>query len=361
MAALAQIRPAWVMSRSQDLIWLQGSVIAGLVLLAAFLALPALGQGDYTAAHPAVWLLLFWGVVFDGTHVMATYARTYFAPDEASKAALPGRKSFLWLALGPAVAVVDHALFTQQPSVVGQAGALFGVFLALAYLWAYYHLIRQHYGFLALYRRKEGRTPSLTAPDAMFLWVGSAYPFLKFNLTDAYKTSGLPVLIPDAWLPAMRSLLDAGFTLAMLAILVAWFLRARREDEQPGPRHLFLLIVVAFSNLTFALLDNLLVITAVLTIFHNLQYHRIVWQYERGHARLPMGSIVVYAAAGLVFGLLWYGPRVMGVALAGSDLWRNVLVGLGWGVAFHHYYIDARIWRMRKQPVVGAALDRGAA
>src|SRR5450432_3153382 len=145
------------MSRSQDLIWLQGSVIAGLVLLAAFLALPELGPGDYNAAHPAVWLLLFWGVVFDGTHVMATYARTYFAPDAASKAALPGGASFLWLLLGPAVAVVDHAFFAQTPSVVGRAGTLFGVFLALAYLWAYYHLIRQHYGFLALYRRKEGR------------------------------------------------------------------------------------------------------------------------------------------------------------------------------------------------------------
>ena len=129
-----------------------------------------------------------------------------------------------------------------------------------------------------------------------------------------------------------------------------------QEDLQD----LFLLIVVAFSNLTFALLDNLLVITAVLTIFHNLQYHRIVWQYERGHQRMPMGSLGLYAIACLGFGALWYAPRVMGVALAESDLLRNVLVGLGWGVAFHHYYIDARIWRVRRQPVVAAALDRGA-
>jgi hypothetical protein len=52
---------------------------------------------------------------------------------------------------------------------------------------------------------------------------------------------------------------------------------------------------------------------------------------------------------------------VLGVASAENDLWRNVLVGLGWGVAFHHYYIDARIWRVRRQPTVGAALDKGAA
>ena len=40
---------------------------------------------------------------------------------------------------------------------------------------------------------------------------------------------------------------------------------------------------------------------------------------------------------------------------------RNVLLGLGWGVALHHYYVDGRIWRVRKQAQVGAALDRGAA
>ena len=73
-----------------------------------------------------------------------------------------------------------------------------------------------------------------------------------------------------------------------------------------------------------------------------------------------MRSIARYAAAGLSFGVIWYGPRVLGVAVAENDLWRNVLVGLGWSVAFHHYYIDARIWRLRRQPTVEQALNRGA-
>ena len=361
MATAEQGTRVWVVSRSQDLLWFQGSAIAGILLLVAFLALPKLDQHNYSVLHPAVWLLLFWGVIFDGSHVMATYARTYFAADAPSKAALPGSASFAWLLLGPAVAVLDYYFCTPYPSVVGYSGWLFGGFLALAYVWAYYHLIRQHYGFLSLYRRKEGNVPSLTSPDALFLWIGSAYPFLRFNLTDAYKTSGLPVLVPDPWLAPLRLSLDVAAVLALIVVLSWWFHRARLENERLGPKHLFLAIVVAFSNLTFALLGNLLVITAVLTIFHNLQYHRIVWQYERGHQRVPMGSIALYAAAGIAFGLAWYAPRVMGVALVEGDLWRNVLIGLGWGVAFHHYYIDARIWRMRRQPVVGAALDRGAA
>jgi hypothetical protein len=360
MQTAASTASPWIVSRSQDLAWFQGSALAGLALMGAFLALPPLGAGNYTAAQPAVWLLLFWGVVFDGTHVMATYARTYFAPDERSKAALPGAASFLWLALGPVVAIVDSALFYQAPSVTGRSGALFNVFLAAAYLWAYYHLIRQHYGFLCLYRRKQGEPSSLSSPDALFLWAGCAYPFLRYTLGDDYKASGLPVLTPNEWVPVLRSTLDALMAGVLLAG-VASCVRRLIRGEGLGPKHLFLAIVVGFTNLVFLLLDHLLVITAVLTIFHNLQYHRIVWQYERGQGRVPMRSIALYAAAGLGLGLLWYGPRVLGVAEAHSDLVRNILIGFGWGVAFHHYDIDARIWRVRKQPVVSESLERGAA
>jgi hypothetical protein len=98
-----------------------------------------------------------------------------------------------------------------------------------------------------------------------------------------------------------------------------------------------------------------------LTIFHNLQYHRIVWRYERGLGRTPSGGLVPYLLLGVLLGLAWYGPRVMGVALVGSDLARNALIGLGWGVAFHHYLVDGRIWRVRRSRAVARALDGEAA
>ena len=118
--------------------------------------------------------------------------------------------------------------------------------------------------------------------------------------------------------------------------------------------------MIAFHLATFALLDNLLEITATLTIFHNLQYHRIVWQYEAGKGRRPLGGLGPYLAAGLALGVVWYGPRVLGAHLAGPGLLRNVLLGVGWGVAFHHYLVDARIWRLRRAPAVAQAIDGGA-
>lgn len=68
-----------------------------------------------------------------------------------------------------------------------------------------------------------------------------------------------------------------------------------------------------------------------------------------------------YLGWGILLGTIWYGPRVMGVALSGSSLIRNLLLGFGWGVAFHHYYVDSRIWRVRRTPSIAEALDRGAA
>jgi hypothetical protein len=134
----------------------------------------------------------------------------------------------------------------------------------------------------------------------------------------------------------------------------------RVERFQLGPKHLLLVLVIGFHLAVFGLLDNLLTITATLTIFHNLQYHRIVWQYERGHGRTPSGGLLPYLSLGVLLGLAWYGPRIVGVALAPSDLVRNVLLGLGWGVAFHHYLVDGRIWRVRRHKEVARALDAGA-
>ncbi len=53
----------WIISRSQDLIWFQGSVIVGLILLLLFVLLPDLDSANYSVVHPAVLILLVWGVI----------------------------------------------------------------------------------------------------------------------------------------------------------------------------------------------------------------------------------------------------------------------------------------------------------
>jgi hypothetical protein len=346
----------WIISRREDLLWFQGSVLTGLVLLACFSLTPPLNNATYSALHPAVLILLLWGIFFDGTHVWATYARSYLAPDLTSRATLPGSWSWGVLAVGPCLALLDHWLCTPSPSQLAQAGWLFRSFLVVAYLWAYWHLVRQHYGFLMLYRRSAGETSQVGAQlDTLILWTGCLYPYLRFSLGDAYGQSGLLQTMPTAWLSPMRFGLDVAFVV-ILMVLLGLIVTERWERLQLGPKHLFLAIVIGFHLLVFSMLENLLTLTATLTIFHNLQYHRIVWQYECGLGRVPMGNIGTYLLAGVLLGCAWYGPRLWGVAIAQSDLTRNVLLGLGWGVAFHHYVVDGRIWHLRRSPAVMSAL-----
>lgn len=343
----------WIISRREDLLWFQGSVVAGLVLLAFFLAAPRLDAATLAPGHPVVLAVFLWGVLFDGTHVWGTYARSYLAPDEASRAGLPGRRSWLLLAVGPVIAFADAELSAPGP--------LFGMFLLAAYLWAYWHLVRQHYGFLMLYRKRAGEYDARgVCLDSLVLWIGCLYPFLRFSLSAAYFRTGLPELLPDSWLGTLRLALDLGFGATMIGI-IGLIASERVEPFRLGPKHLLLAIVVSFHIAVFGLLDHLLPILATLTIFHNLQYHRIVWQYERGLGRRPSGGLGRYLAAGVVLGIVWYTPRVLGAAAAHHGLACNLLVGLGWGVAFHHYLVDGRIWRVRRSASVSRALDAGAA
>jgi hypothetical protein len=341
MSSDATMAQRWIISARQDLTWIHGSVLAGLALLSFFVWTRPVPT-PASLGHPALLAVLAWGVLFDGTHVLGTYARSYWAEDAPSRASLPGAWSWSLLLVGPLLACWPDA---------------FPFFLLGAYLWAYYHLVRQHWGFVALYRRRAGAAAGPAWLDGALLWTAALYPYVRYALGPGYAASGLPVLLSQAEGAFVRDVADAVALVLALGLSCVWLLLAARGGLRVGPQHLLILVVAGFHALVFALLADPLCITATLTIFHNLQYHRIVWHYEAGHGRQPLGSWARYLGAGVLLGACWYGTRVAGAVLAGPSLLGNVLLGLGWGVALHHYLVDGRIWRVRRSPSVGAALD----
>ena len=111
-------------------------------------------------------------------------------------------------------------------------------------------------------------------------------------------------------------------------------------------------------------------IVAILTIYHNFQYHRLVWFHNRkysrsedckarfGAAALISKRLLYYLAFGLLFGLWYQVPRQY-VNWSGGDpqgLFVQLSSAFLWGYAFTHYYLDAKIWRVRRDPAVGEAL-----
>ena len=87
-----------------------------------------------------------------------------------------------------------------------------------------------------------------------------------------------------------------------------------------------------------------------------------------GAAELISRRLLYYIAFGILFGLIYQGPRqILGyISLKSSDGLAGapsfpIQLGISflWGYAFIHYYLDSKIWRIRRDPSVGKALNMG--
>jgi len=330
----ARFRCRWIVGRGVDLSLVTGSVFAGYLYLAL-----------YTVLHiPTSPLWWFWSVGFDGTHIFATATRTYF--DQEARAR--NRKLFFgsllfFFALGPAMVLA------------GWKGWLY----LLVGVWAYYHVIRQHYGFLVLYKVKNRDLgPVDNTLDRIFLGMMTvAPPFHRF-LVHHPEELGIPFSFPRADVPVL-----ALSALTLLVYLGRQWMRYRAGDPVNVPKFLLLGGVIPLHWMTFAFLSWQAAVPTV-TIVHNLQYHALVWFHNRNRyagsdgearfGRIPAAvsrSIFAYVGAGLLFSALY---RIPGFQLGQvSDLAFGLFCGFG----LTHYYLDSRIWRVRHDPGLRDALQ----
>src|SRR5438552_571890 len=123
----------WIVSRGFDLAWFFGGAALSLAVLVLF----------FGAGAPVVLLWWIWLLAFDGPHIAAAFTRTYLDPDEWRARPAVLIAGLLAFAVGPAALLAGLALRSAGP---------FALFLGLATLYGYYHIVRQHYGFVALYR-----------------------------------------------------------------------------------------------------------------------------------------------------------------------------------------------------------------
>jgi len=325
-AIAAPARHRWIISRRVDLALVSGSSLAGF----AYILL-------YTVCHvPISYLWWFWSVGFDGTHIFATATRTYFDPTARRRhGALLYGSLAVFFALGPALILL---------------GAKYLLAMIVA-VWAYYHVVRQHYGFMVLYKVKNRDLAKWdNALDRVFLGVMLlAPPFLRFFVRHPEEL-GLPFRLgwaePVVWVVAGA----AGF---------AWLVRQFRHPVHNVPKYLLFAGIVPLHWLTFALMSWQAAVPTV-TIVHNLQYHALIWFHNRNRysdetapaiPRAVTRSLLTYAAAALVFSAAY---RIPGFQLGKvSDLAFGFFCGFG----LTHYYLDSRIWRVRHDPELKHALQ----
>ena len=369
----------WIISARDDLVWFIGSVISSYALL--FLYVKDL--------VPLIPMMALWAILIDAPHVFATFSRTYFDRTERTT-----RRRLLWGSL----------LFFALGPLLVLAGAGFAFFFVAA-LWAYYHLVKQHYGFMVLYKKKNGDlAPIDNALDRLLLLFAFNYPFFAFIARDPEAMARVPTVLRSE-INGLASLLLAGTVILAAAWLVRQIQRAMIGDPLDVPK--YLLLVAAIPMHWIVLLTPMphkpIAIVAILTIYHNLQYHRLVWfhnkKYSVGHERessanrsvadrsslhsseelrisdhrqkygaaeLISRRLIYYVAFGILFGLIYQGPRQFlgyvslrnaSSGISEPSLSMQLCISFLWGYALIHYYLDSKIWRVRRDPSVGKALN----
>jgi hypothetical protein len=361
----------WIINAREDLIWFVGSVASSYALLILYV----------TGILPLIPMVAGWAILIDAPHVFGTLSRTYFDASEWKTRKRLMLGSLLFFVVGPTLVLLGLGL----------------VFFFVAALWAYYHLVKQHYGFMVLYKKKNNDlAPVDNALDRVLLMFAFNYPFVAFIANDPNAMARVPPILRSG-VNTVAMLLLAG----TIVIGAAWIIRQiqRAWLQQPLNLPKYLLLAAAIPMHWIVLLTPMpakpIAIVAILTIYHNLQYHRLIWfhnqKYMDTNARLRGSSptvregssdhlalkkkygpaalishrLLYYIAFGILFGIIYQGPRqylgYLNLHTGDSPAAMSVPIQLGiaflWGYAFIHYYLDSKIWRVRRDPSVGKALN----
>ena len=226
-----------------------------------------------------------------------------------------------------------------------------------AFVWQQFHVVKQHFGFVMIYKAKNRERNDLDRKLDRWFLLGSLFAPLALFLIKTLH------FYQASWLP--RAVVAAYAALAG-AWLIRQAIKLRKGEQMNWPKLGLLAAVVPLQWLALAYgarfgTAGALQAAIPLGLFHGLQYHRLMWFHNRNRYSVPeaaernglatklASNVAIYltVAIGLQF-LLTFMPQVL---FPGQTMQAAV-----WGFAFTHYLLDARIWRVRSDKELAVAL-----
>jgi len=336
--------PAWIVSARADLFWF---TVGGAGFAYLFWAI-------WRFTHvPLIALVAVWAVVFDETHGFATISRTYLDAEERRR-----RGRWLWrslaffLAIGPLLILLHLGALLELVTVV----------------WGYYHVFKQHYGFMMMYKKKNrDLRPEDTKLDKLFFVAAFYFPFLTYPLHDKDAAAMLPFPIIPRLAVVYENLLLFLLILVSLVYGVRQVQKWRQGLPLDWPKQLLFASAIPVNYLLFRSGMPLLGVYAAVTIFHNVQYHRLVWFYNQnkygqdsgaarkyGLATLVNARWLTYVAAAALYAIVFdVIPRFVlrdGVGLMAIGTRNQIIFSFFAAPGLLHYWIDGHIWKVRSDP-----------
>lgn len=342
----------WLFGRRADLVLFGGSAALALLLLGAGRATGLL-DGDTPP-----WLFLLGVVGVDVAHVWSTGWRVLADGHEArARVALYVGVPIAAWAAGVAAYSVSPLLFWRL----------------LAYL-AVFHFVRQQYGWVALYRRKNGEERAGRLLDAVTIYGATLTPLLFWH---AHLPRRFQWFLKGDFLTGLPEWVSRAAFVLYAGIFAAWVVKevARRRSGKavsPG-KVLIVLTTMATWFLGIVVFDSDYAFTVTNIFVHGIPYMGLVWFTARARAgeRRDSGALPATgdrAAARIAFflaplllvafaeewgwdRLVWHdhGALFPGPALEPGAFLLALLVPLLTVPQATHYVLDAFLWKVRPE------------
>lgn len=336
ISATRTISANWIINQAEDLAWFIGSGLIGYLAIALMVA-----------GFPVEPLYIIWMFGVDGPHVIATVTRTYCDKNERAK-------------LGPWLWILAPFCLIGPIAVSLGYSTLFYLF---AICWQHYHIVKQHFGFMMLYKAKNGdRDPWDFKIDRWYLLASLLLPLAMFIAATRDWIDNQPMVQIGL---RITDWLYLGFA--------AYFFWRQVQKYRAGipvnlPKFMLLSLLcplqwIAFRYATQFGAEGIIRAAIPLGLFHSLQYHRLLWFHNKNRyttedapqkyglaATLAKGGLGVYLAIAISLNLIIsFLPAFVG---QGTEFLKAAV----WGVAFTHYVLDAKIWRVRGDKDLAHAL-----
>ena len=336
----------WIRGLRYDAAFILAPPFVSLLIVAL---LPAQYKG--TAAMPlAAWVVLV--LLVDVAHVWSTLFRTYLDKERMA------RQRTLFLA-APVLCYGAGVVLYSLGSLV--------FWRTLAYL-AVWHFVRQQYGFMRIYARKESSARWARTLDAVAVYAATLYPLVWWHLSpgrnfDWFVEGDFVVGDGAVWRAAVGGLY-AGILLAYVGKEL-WLLH--RGGALNAPRNLLILGTAASWYFGIVVFNGDLAFTLLNVVAHGIPYMALVWHTARG-ARGPATKALAARSGWVVFLLALFALAFLEEGLWDGLVWRehsglfamfSALPRIGDHTALSllvpllalpqatHYVLDAFIWRRR--------------
>jgi len=280
--------------------------------------------------HYSFYTWLFLIVFIDVAHVYATLFKTYFLKSQFQK-----RKQLL-VAL-PVICFLTGMLLFAFGSLV--------FWSVLAYV-AVFHFIRQQYGFMRLYARKEVKTKANVYADNLVIYTATVYPMLywflssprKFNWfveQEFFRSENHQLLFVLGWIYAV--------------IIVFYIIRVVYKSVKTHyfniPKHAIIVGTALSWYFGIVYFNNDLAFTVLNVVSHGIPYMALVYLKEIDSK--PKEELGILNELKRFKGILIYIAILLVIAFSEEYLWE-ILV---WNEQFS-YHFNASAWQFLLVPLL---------